>query len=422
MYKVIKNIVGIALRIFYKKLFFYGRENIPKKEPMLLACSHSNGLIDPIIPPPNLRRDIHFITRGDVFKKQFLWFFNSIHMIPIFRFKDGYTSMKTNMSVFQGVHDKLANGSAILIFPESFTIPVKRLRPLEKGTARMAFGAMESSDIPDIKIVPLGINFTYPSKARSIAYLMTGNPISVKEYWPEYQINKQAAFRKLTARIREEMSPLVIHVADENDDNLAEALLRINRTKFPVNILPTVESTSEAYHREKRITDQINEMDEVDKEDPRIMAAKYISFLDKNHIHDENIGKLKSLPFHFTIGLLLVIPTIIGLLLHGLPYLVGNWYTDKKVNYLKFYTTVLFPSLMVAFIVYYLILLVFFCLLYGWLGILWLLGVMLLGWVSMNGLEYFKMIRGNFRLHRLPEAERQQLDHWRNDLKKLIDS
>ena len=55
----------------------------------------------------------------------------------------------------------------ILIFSEGNTRMQKKLAPLQKGLARLAFGAYAEKNVQDIQIVPVGVNYSNGKLFRS---------------------------------------------------------------------------------------------------------------------------------------------------------------------------------------------------------------------------------------------------------------
>ena len=91
---------------------------------------------------------------------------------------------------------------------------------MKKGTARLAFGALEQSPDLDLHIVPVGVNYTYADRFRGDAMLDFGEPIRVQNYWDLYQENPQKAIRDLTDQLKAALSERVIHIEDAKDDAL----------------------------------------------------------------------------------------------------------------------------------------------------------------------------------------------------------
>ena len=135
-----------------------GKEKIPLDKPLLLSCNHPMAFTEACLLACFLDRPLYFLVRGDVFNSKSNWFLEKTHQIPIYRFRDGFSNMRRNASSFAWAHQALSDGKAILIFSEGNTKLQKKLSPLQKGLASLAFGAYEEKDVQGLVIVPIGIN------------------------------------------------------------------------------------------------------------------------------------------------------------------------------------------------------------------------------------------------------------------------
>ena len=78
-------------------------------------------------------------------------------MLPVYRISEGAENLEHNYSTFKQCENIFSNNGIVLIFSEGRCINEWHLRPLKKGTARLAISAWENS-IP-LKVLPLGINY-----------------------------------------------------------------------------------------------------------------------------------------------------------------------------------------------------------------------------------------------------------------------
>ena len=141
LYNILGRIIRSFLQLFYKRIYINGLENIPKDKPVLLASNHSNALMDGLVIATFLigYRSSYFLGRASIFGNWFLdWLFTTVQIIPIYRPRDGENYTSKNVTTFERVDNVLLKNKAVLIFPEGNCIKEKRLRPLKKGTVRMA--------------------------------------------------------------------------------------------------------------------------------------------------------------------------------------------------------------------------------------------------------------------------------------------
>ncbi|KAH8556008.1 hypothetical protein BGW37DRAFT_479445 [Umbelopsis sp. PMI_123] len=103
--------------------------------------------------------------------------------------------------LFDKVHDSLAQGRSIVIFPEGGSHDRLELLPLKVGFALMALGAMAKYPDLDVKIVPVGLNYFHPHRFRSRAVVSYGPPISIDNKLVSDYKNGGEAKREATAQV-----------------------------------------------------------------------------------------------------------------------------------------------------------------------------------------------------------------------------
>ncbi len=104
-------------------------------------------------------QDVYSLARGDVFKKNNLnkllrW----LRLLPVYRTSEGVENLAHNYTTFASCLEVFRKKGIVLIFSEGLCENEWHLRPLKKGTARLALTAWEQ-DVP-LKIVPVGFNYS----------------------------------------------------------------------------------------------------------------------------------------------------------------------------------------------------------------------------------------------------------------------
>jgi len=101
-YKLLKVWAHLAFRLYFRRMFIFGRERIPKKGPVIFLVNHPSTFLEACIIASNQHRDLHFLVRGDMFEKKWLLpILRSTNQIPIYRFKDGFGKLRNNKSTFE---------------------------------------------------------------------------------------------------------------------------------------------------------------------------------------------------------------------------------------------------------------------------------------------------------------------------------
>jgi 1-acyl-sn-glycerol-3-phosphate acyltransferase len=216
-YYPLKLYIVSANYLYFRKLRVTGLKNIPLKGPLIYAINHQNALLDPLVIHAATWRNPYFLTRGDVFKNKLVDdFLRSIKMLPIYRFRDGFDSIKMNETIFDAAKDILNNGGVVGIFPEGSHSLQYRMRPLKKGVTRIAFLAEKSADFQlNLKIIPIGIQYEshFFSKGRTLVNI--GKPIKVADFREEYLANENRGIELLLGRIYDSIKALILHFSDE---------------------------------------------------------------------------------------------------------------------------------------------------------------------------------------------------------------
>lgn len=215
VYQIIRVWATIFLRMYFRKTIVYGIENIPRKGPLIVASNHPSAFLEASIMGTVLGRPLHYLVRGDMFHPKFSWLFDWTNQIPIYRKKDGISNLRKNASSFELTYRKLAGGDAVLIFPEAKTTLEKRMRPIQRGTAHLAFGTLPflKPGVP-LPILPVGVNFTEPRLPGTDVVIRFGPPFNTIQATRE----DRDAIDQFTETLSEAMSPLIIQVTDEGYD------------------------------------------------------------------------------------------------------------------------------------------------------------------------------------------------------------
>ncbi|MCG8306274.1 MAG: lysophospholipid acyltransferase family protein [Cytophagales bacterium] len=215
-YYPLKLYVFIASYLYFRKLRIVGRKNIPVKGPLIYAINHQNALLDALLLSVVSRRNPHFLTRADVFKNRFAdKFLRGLKMLPIYRIRDGFDSVKMNEAIFDAAKDILVKGGVVGIFPEGSHSLKYMMRPLKKGVARIAFRAEEAVDFNlDLKIVPVGIQYESHFYPRGRTLISFGKPVRVSDYLEAFHQNQSAGIEQLLDELYKRMKSLILHFTD----------------------------------------------------------------------------------------------------------------------------------------------------------------------------------------------------------------
>ncbi len=158
LYKLLHLPAELALLIWCRHLRINKKEILQANGPLLIAANHPNSFLDAILLCALFKRPIYSLARGDAFKNKFICkLLLSLNMFPVYRVSEGVENLEENYKTFDDCLQVFKKNGIVLIFSEGRCVNEWHLRPLKKGTARLALSAWEQ-EIP-LTVLPLGINY-----------------------------------------------------------------------------------------------------------------------------------------------------------------------------------------------------------------------------------------------------------------------
>ena len=387
LYYFVKFFSKLGFRAFFRKIYFHNEPKISRGKSVLFAVNHPTAFIEPVLIPSLMVPVVYFIVRGDIFVGKFvLTVLKSLKMYPIFRFRDGFSSLKNNQSIMEMMYRFLRDGKNIFILAEGETKHEKRLRPIQKGGARMAFGAVEKYGKLDILVVPVGINYTDSDRFRSHVMVKFGEPVPLSNYWEAYEENPRKAVNQLTRDLQKWMQQLVIHVKEEADDNLANEWLDLHRNSFKEPVFPLLSREDSLRQREFALVEQLNAMPAEEKAGLQEIIKGYQTILQMHEVEDVGVAKAHQANFGNTLLLMLgAIPFCLLYLINCPPLLWANRIADQKVKKVEFHASVRYGAGLVFYLAYWIILLIVALIVGNWWIVLF---VFLLPFLGLGALLY----------------------------------
>ena len=344
LYPLTRPLAKIALSVFFRKLYLSGLENLDLEKPVILAANHPTAFIEPCILACWLPKPLHFMVRGDLFLKPLSnWALRDLNMIPMFRIGDaGVSGVKANYRSVEEAAQVLRNHHPVLILAEGATAHEKRLRPLQKGTARIALGTGDQYPSLDIQVVPVGVNYAYADRFRSEAMIHFGEPISVRDYLETYRDNASNGLRDLTEALRVELEKHVVIIEEEGDEIWTDQLLEIYRHNRPESFAPQTVIDGSRLSGEIALTRHVNAMKEPEKSRWKREVEGFSKELKRYGASDRGLMAGAILPWLSLCILLIGAPVyLVALLFHTLPlWLAGRIGYGKMVPRYEFKASV----------------------------------------------------------------------------------
>jgi len=372
MYYFFKYNLLLLSTVFFRKVHFNGFEKLPKGKPILFASNHSNSFLDGIMLEVYLLRTLYVLVRGDVFESKFSnWFYRGVRLLPIYRKTDGdpRQTIGKNNEMFDECYDFFKKGRHILIFSEAISVTEKKVRPVRKGTARMAFDMATRDDFGlDLQVVPMGINYTHFKGYGKELMVSFGEAMPVSDYKDLYQQSKAKATNKLTKDIEDSIKAEVVEIDSEELYQVADLYLDTKRTAMPAMF-------GKFHWNRKRLASEqehAKQFNDIVASEPSF-ANKLADF---GHMLQQNRVKVRGLnrpkfPWGSLLNNILTLPlAIIGFVLYHFIPIVATNKAHKIAKQDQFKDSLIFGFSMGLFVLVHIIVCTALVIAFGWLGFL----------------------------------------------------
>lgn len=359
LYRFLKVALFPILRVYFRRMYFSNRKNIPAGKPIFLACNHPNSFLDGVAVSYLMPRRTYVLVRGDVFKKK--WtnaVLRSMCLLPIFRESDGKDkreNLKKNDRTFEECYQLFRRNHIVLIFSEAIAKIEKRVRPIKKGTARMAFeAAVKSGWTMDLHIVPTSLNYTHFKGFRKELMIDFCPAIRVKDYQALYEENPNQAIIKLTSKIEEELKKHVVICEDPETDDLFELHNKMVRNGIIKPFFGFLFFHNKPLKSEIKSANVFNTiMRQTEKrEEYQVKIQDYHNRLMNLELTDKSVSGVKGMAWKGIFLAIFTIPAVFGMLLMWLPYWLASGFTPKMVRRKEFFDSVLLGLSLVFDLVY----------------------------------------------------------------------
>jgi 1-acyl-sn-glycerol-3-phosphate acyltransferase len=400
-----------TFRVFFRRIFYSNLKRVPLDKPLLLAGNHQNSFMDGVLVGSYLPQPLHFLMRADMFRNSVARFcLHQLNVSPVYRVEEGLENVHKNLETFQAIYSILKKNGNFVVFSEGICVQQKRLQKLRKGTARMAFGAAEEYGL-DVHIVPVGINYTYPSEFRKEVMINFHEPFSIRELQDLYKESPAKALLFFNQKVEAGLQEQVIIVENPENDWLAEQLLIMGRNDHRLPFFKWRFDSDDRRSMEKGITDKINWLSKTSGQTLDTISEKvkkYSGLLSLHKIKDENIAIKPDWGFVRYLAVILGFPVFLaGYITNLIPFLLPRLICKLFIKDLRFYSSTYIGIGTVLYIIYYPIVLIVAWISGGWPAALSSLFVPVAGYLALiyqdNLSERFHTFRYQLAKIRKPE-------------------
>ena len=166
----VARVIVRALFILLTRWEVKGKGNIPSQGPLIVVANHLN-LADPPLLGVSLERKAIFMAKEELFRSRFsAYFIGGFGSFPVYRGKLDRKAMRRAKQV-------LADGLALVMFPEATRSKTAQLQPALPGSALIAI----RSGVP---ILPVGITGT--ERIKGIGWVLRRPRVTVNIGRPFY--------------------------------------------------------------------------------------------------------------------------------------------------------------------------------------------------------------------------------------------
>lgn len=365
IYGFLKIVVKVALRIFFRRVSIRKAVDLPDKGPLIIVGNHPNTFMDPLILATLFKQRVGFLGNASIFVNSFVnAIFKFFNVIPVYRDKDVAPGARIdNEKSFSACYEFLEGKNSLMLFPEGTSFHELKLRKIKTGAARIALSVEKRNDFElDVKIIPIGLYYSNPSKFRSKIYVNVGELIHVSEFKDSYYQDEITGVQMLTKAIKNALEKLTITTEDKEQEDLFIRIKRIykerlirrlnqgkeNEFELTREIANAIQyfkvSLPNKYEQIKAKIDRCNQL-----LDEFHASARYMQPL-------QNSLKKYSILLSGTLYLIAGFPLYLyGLLQNLIPFRTPYWLAKKFTKEPEYYAPIMMTLGIFVFPLYYLI-------------------------------------------------------------------
>ncbi len=238
IYFLLKYIALFMVKFFYRRIRVHNKDRVPTEGPVILVANHPNTLMDPLLVALMSGRNPHALGKSTLFSSPLnRWFFNAIHVLPVYRKQDAVKEMGKNAEIFEKCYQSLEGGNVLIIMPEGISQMDGTLHEIKTGSARIALGAEQRNNFElGLKIVPAGINYSAPTQFFKDVQCRFGRQIDLSQFRALYETDEYEAVYQVTSLIRDALEKLTTTVEQAETAQVLSNLKKIYKQELAVDM------------------------------------------------------------------------------------------------------------------------------------------------------------------------------------------
>jgi 1-acyl-sn-glycerol-3-phosphate acyltransferase len=225
-YHLVAALVRMTSWAMFSRVEVRGLDRVSWDDPCILSPNHQNAFLDALLVGITAPVPLTFPSRASVFGTPFDWFLEALHMVPIYRRRDGLDKLRQTKEILAEQRERLAQGGSVVMFSETEHAHTYHLRPLSRGSARLALKTQDETD-QTVQLVPVGINYYHLCRPGFKVSIVFGEPLLGPEYMEKYREHEARCVNDLRDDLAAAMKDCLL-VPEKTDDYHAR-VDRINR-------------------------------------------------------------------------------------------------------------------------------------------------------------------------------------------------
>ena len=194
LYRALRGVVRVVLRLFFREVAAEGRHHIPTDRGGLLVAWHPNGVVDPAVILSRFPGRLVFGARDGLLRWPVVGaLMRGLGTVPIYRAEDaaggdaGGTEAgrrAANRKSLDALAAEAASGSFTALFPEGNSHDLAHPTPIRAGAARLYARTLvlaAESGAPPPALVPVGLHYESKATFRSRALVVFHAPLAVPD-------------------------------------------------------------------------------------------------------------------------------------------------------------------------------------------------------------------------------------------------
>ncbi len=175
LYHIFHSLFFVIASIFFR-MRACGRQNVPRKGPVILAPNHVS-YFDPAIIGTALWRTVNYAAKRELFDRPvFGWWLRSVQSFPISRDVMDRRALRMALNF-------LKDEKIVLMFPEGTRGDGKQLLEARPGVGMLAY----MSKAPVVPVYITGTDQVYPKDAKMFRFkpitIYYGKPLDLERYY-----------------------------------------------------------------------------------------------------------------------------------------------------------------------------------------------------------------------------------------------